>query len=527
MITDWAALLVEATLKATVGIGIGGLLTLLLSRRSAAERHLVWTTAIVGVLLLPPLAVVAPRWPVAVVDEWPLLTAWSRPEPVPGRVGSTLDPPLRREEALDGPTGETSNGPGSLSAPTEPTTPQRAGERSVAPPVQPSRVRWDLPRLLVVSWSAGALLALAPLALALVRIGRIARRSHPLEGPPWSARTERAAAFHGLGHRRIDVRRAAGPVTPLTWGVLRPAVILPEGCEAWSDAQAYEVLVHEAGHVRRHDCLTQLLASAACVLHWWNPLVWLAARRMLVERERACDDHVLQAGARPSDYAGDLLELARSLGAPWSTSHVTTAMARRSQISGRLLAILDPDRHRGTVQRQVVLASAALAMLVLVPLGGATLVPGAGAGGREATAPTPRPRPAMSIRWPAARPLDLAEAGRELHAREREYAAALERGDLETLAGFYTVDARVAGPSLPLAVGRSSVRSLLQHLVDSGVKRVEFEPAELYPVGELLCTTGTARLVKASGESITATRFMTLWKNEDGTWRIHRDWATH
>jgi ketosteroid isomerase-like protein len=264
------------------------------------------------------------------------------------------------------------------------------------------------------------------------------------------------------------------------------------------------------------------------VLHWWNPLVWLAAGRMLVERERACDDHVLQAGARPSDYAGNLLELARSLGAPWSTSHVTTAMARRSQISGRLLAILDPDLRRGTVRRQAALASAALALLVLVPLGGATLAPSADAerpGGLAPERLTPQPTPAAMVRGPRAR--DVATIGRELRARQSDYAATLERGDLEALAGFYTVDVRVAGPSLPIVVGRGSVRSLLQHLVDAGVKRVELESEELYPVGDLFCETGTARLLRASGAPFAVTHYMTLWKSEDGTWRIHRDWSSH
>jgi ketosteroid isomerase-like protein len=120
---------------------------------------------------------------------------------------------------------------------------------------------------------------------------------------------------------------------------------------------------------------------------------------------------------------------------------------------------------------------------------------------------------------------DLESARGLLRAREREFAGALARADVDALAGLYTADARVSGPVGPMAVGRDGVRSLLQHLVDSGVERVEFQEEELFAVGELVCERGTARLLRASGTTVVVTRHMTLWKHEDGTWRIHRDWA--
>jgi ketosteroid isomerase-like protein len=140
--------------------------------------------------------------------------------------------------------------------------------------------------------------------------------------------------------------------------------------------------------------------------------------------------------------------------------------------------------------------------------------------------PTPAAAPASEASERPKRPLDLAAAARELRLREREYAAALERRDLDALADFYTKDAQVAAPSFPVAYGRRSVRGILQQIVDAGVTRVAFEPRELYPVGDLACQVGSARFTQASGAAVSVNRFMTLWKNEDGTWRIHRDWAT-
>ena len=329
--------------------------------------------------------------------------------------------------------------------------------------------------------------------------------------------------MHGLDPRRLVLRRARESVTPLTWGVLRPLLILPDSCEAWSDERAFEVLVHEAGHVRRYDCLTQLLASAACVVYWFNPLVWLASRRMLTERERACDDFVLLAGARASDYANDLLDVARSLGAPWATSHVTTAMARRSQIAGRLLAVLDPDLDRTAAGRRALLAAAALAATMLLPLASAT--PDTG---RTEGAHTEAVRQPGSSGAQPATPvvLDLAAAAREIQSAESEYAAAFARQDLDSLGGFYTADAQVAVPDFPIANGRQGVRSLLQHVIDAGVTGIAVETRGVYPVGVLLCEAGTVRFATASGAAVPAEQFMTLWKNEEGRWRMHREWAS-
>lgn len=96
--------------------------------------------------------------------------------------------------------------------------------------------------------------------------------------------------------KRIKLLIHSHKTIPVVWGIVRHRLLLPEVAKQWSKEQLRSVLLHELAHIKRRDLsLSQLLAQTACALHWFNPLVWLAAWRLHVERERACDDLVQPA----------------------------------------------------------------------------------------------------------------------------------------------------------------------------------------------------------------------------------------
>ena len=102
--------------------------------------------------------------------------------------------------------------------------------------------------------------------------------------------------------------------------------------------------------------------------HWFNPLAWTATRRLQAERERACDDLVLSVGTRGSEYAQHLLEIARAMRAHGSPGWATVAMARPSELEGRLLAILDPGRNRRRATRVATVVGLVAMSLLVLPL---------------------------------------------------------------------------------------------------------------------------------------------------------------
>jgi tetratricopeptide (TPR) repeat protein len=142
----------------------------------------------------------------------------------------------------------------------------------------------------------------------------------------------------------VRLLQSAGNPMPLTWGWWRPVVLLPADAAHWPTERRRVVLLHELAHAKRWDCPTQTVARIVCALYWINPLVWLAARGMRVERERACDDLVLNSGCRASEYATHLVDIARTFRRTPQLAGI--AMARSSQLQGRIAAIVDAARAR-------------------------------------------------------------------------------------------------------------------------------------------------------------------------------------
>jgi hypothetical protein len=218
-------------------------------------------------------------------------------------------------------------------------------------------------------WAIGAGLILGLVGLSLWRTAHLARRARPLAHVGVLHEARHVAARLGV-RRPVRVLQADDETMPMTWGGLRPSVLVPAGFVAWPAARRTAVLVHELAHVKRWDWVTQLGARLVVALYWWNPLAWVAARRLREERELACDDLVLAHGTVASAYAGDLLEIARAFRASPATALAGVAMARRSQLAGRLLAVLDAARSRRALPPGQALSATAAAVVLLLPIAG-------------------------------------------------------------------------------------------------------------------------------------------------------------
>jgi bla regulator protein BlaR1 len=166
---------------------------------------------------------------------------------------------------------------------------------------------------LAVAWLGGFLFFGARYLLSMIRIRRIAATALTIDNGHVHESIPRLAADLGLRHP-VRALITPGVDTPIVWGLRRPAVILPEASSQWSSTQLDMVLRHELAHVKRHDILWLNLASAATVLNWFNPLIWVFRRSLRQAGEYACDDYVLSAGVAGPDYATHLLQTAVEAG---------------------------------------------------------------------------------------------------------------------------------------------------------------------------------------------------------------------
>ena len=337
-------------LRATVILGIAFFITRAFRGTSAATRHLIWTAAVAGVLVLPGLSAVLPAWNVPVV-----------------RVTARTDAPI-----VQAAPAETQSAPLASEA-TAPATPAPIVTATSAETkrvfVAPTSWFSGLTATTVVSsiWLFVAALLLLRLAIANARVSGWKRASSVVEDGRWNALMRRLTRDYAI-ERPVVLLQSEDTDVPVTWGVVYPVVLIPAAADDWDEEQRVAVLTHELAHVKRFDALSQMLGQVVLALLWFHPLAWMAVRRMRQEREHACDDFVLAAGARASRYADDLLGLARRLTRPTAPAAAALAMARRSELEGRLLAILDPAIKRGTVEKGRLGLLTLLLLLCVIPL---------------------------------------------------------------------------------------------------------------------------------------------------------------
>jgi beta-lactamase regulating signal transducer with metallopeptidase domain len=356
-------MIADQIVKATAILGVAWIATRMLRGRRAALRHLVWVAAFVGILAMPVLELVSPvnvplfggqpernlsrvYLPEAAWRNFPRRLAAQHP-------GLTLSVGMPVVTILDG------------------------GEQSTSEPVPPPQPLW--PRLFVTILFGGTALGLGRAVIAMLTLSSIRRsRSQPSEMP-----FEERARLNALSNlrRRWELRVSSSPVVraAMTWGILRPVVLLPSDAEEWSEQRRCVVLLHELAHVRRFDSLSRLLTLVVGALYWFHPAVWLCARALRAEAEAATDDAVLEVGVPPSTYAAELVRLAADFGRGrrpnfgFGPNPIGVSVMNESKIETRVRAILNPSPagRRGGATRVEALAIATIAALAILPLAAA------------------------------------------------------------------------------------------------------------------------------------------------------------
>jgi len=382
----------EIAVKISAVMALAAVVAGLMRRRaSAASRHLLWTLAVIGVLVLPAVTLTLPRWSIPVT-------------PVPSAGPAT--------EITIANLSDSESSATLANAKTLADAPNPANQSSLGNLL--NFVNLLNPLNLAVLYVAGVVLLLGRLVVEQCKTRRLLSRTTAIEGAEWTALLRECTARLGIT-RPVRLVGSREQTMPMTMGIWQPAIVIPSVAGMWDDDRRRAVLLHELAHVVRFDCLTQWLAEIAVAIYWPHPGTWLMARQLRVERELACDDCVIASGTEPRAYAGHLLEIAHSLGG-CQASALVVSMARPRQLEGRMLAMLDATRSRATPAPGRRFAAFGLAAAVVAPLAAVTpvAVPAsarASATGQRVTS-TPVPERVASSLMPGTWQLRISADGR-------------------------------------------------------------------------------------------------------------------
>lgn len=336
---DAAALVI---MKTTVVLVLASGAAMAAKGFSAARRHMLWLVALSSCAwlalaspLAPAIVIHAPILAVSAVTPATRRTVGS-PPPSRGIVGANTSGVRERF-----PIAEARRRPalGSIPLPSHP---------------------------LIAIWIVGCLVLLARDAIGFAGATRLGRRAAVANDDETARELASAAAAVG-GRRRIFLGYSVEVESPIAIGISKPLVLLPVEAKLWSAARRRVVVLHEAAHVSRGDCLSQAIGRFACALFWFHPLVWRALAHLRAEAERAADDRVLSAGIPAPEYATNLLELAR-LTSNVRPNLVAVGILSTTHLERRFVAMFDTRRSRAIVTSRAQMITTSVALAVICPL---------------------------------------------------------------------------------------------------------------------------------------------------------------
>lgn len=351
LLTSIVGLVVDASIRVVPIMLVILAISTLLRLRDANLKHRAWVGVLAGMLSLPVLLLVLPRYSVS-VQFIPNL----------GEVVSDNSAGNADKSGLIA-RGDDSAGlemPAAITAfPGESTTPlinntvihqpdSHVDQSAFVPMTEvpsaytKSNVRF-LARVFSVVWLLGCSCFLIRTVTGLFVAARLVKDATRIDCD-LPAQTAKTLLSSGTA-RRVNVFCHPEILVPVTIGWLRPVVLLPIEWRDWTVQKLESVLIHELTHVARQDFLITLLAEFNRCVYWFHPGAWWLKRTLSDLAEEACDDAAIVQTGNPPAYAGYLLEVAAALNTgKGSRLRLGLSMARSSGVEARIRTILDSNR---------------------------------------------------------------------------------------------------------------------------------------------------------------------------------------
>lgn len=194
--------------------------------------------------------------------------------------------------------------------------------------------------LLYAIYMIGIALFLIKIFIGLTKINSLTVKGEKVDGSPWTEFLSIFIKKTGFS-KKVKVVKNNKVSVPMTWSLKSNFIILPKNVDNWSEKQKAAAFLHELSHILRRDFMIFMFAKATCILFWFNPLSFIALRKLRFEQENSCDELVVSLGLKASSYALSLLEIGKSIKPNSSLEATALCMAKKSELQKRLTTILE------------------------------------------------------------------------------------------------------------------------------------------------------------------------------------------
>jgi beta-lactamase regulating signal transducer with metallopeptidase domain len=284
--------------QGTVCIGVG-LVGCFVLRRRPARAHRVLLLAMIAAVIVPVMSALVNHFELGMFAAEPVVS-----EPV-------IEEAVETKYAAAVESVASANVESQIKVPEEAAGPAAIAKGESVGVVRPEKANLRLLTLAIWGWVAASLILCVRLLVTFVLGVRLLGRSAAVKCGRIQEAADAAVAKLGIG-KAVVVRSSNKVRSPVIWCWSRRPVLLvsSSGGETNGSLDWVSIVCHELAHWKRRDHISGLLAELVVCVMPWNPLLWLAKRRLVRLSEQACDDWVVAAGRPSMDYAESLLDLA-------------------------------------------------------------------------------------------------------------------------------------------------------------------------------------------------------------------------
>lgn len=225
---------------------------------------------------------------------------------------------------------------------------------------------WD--GILMLAYGLPCLYLLLRLIVAAFQLAAMDRRAISVSEGPLRELAQRLGAEAGV-RRRLSLKYSDEIASPVSYGLFRPAILLPRQAPQWPRAALEDLLRHELGHIRRFDWLSMLCARLIVSLYWPNPLSWIALRKLNEEAEHSCDDGVVHSGRSNTGYAENLVQIARACRSNRNQNLAAQGILGHNTLVQRIDYILEDKTMKNPADRRFTAALTLISAILVFSLG--------------------------------------------------------------------------------------------------------------------------------------------------------------